>query len=105
VPPYLLVRLIMARQSAAALPSADPREGRRQALLDPAFADVYPEIPAGIWVTAVSASFAILGGVMAGARSWPYDGPRVLSDRHFIFRGAEVLAGEPTRVTRRVTDP
>jgi hypothetical protein len=88
-----------------ALPLAVAWRGRRQALLNPAFADVYPEIPAGIWVTAVSASFAILGGVMAGARSWPHDGPRVLSDRHFIFRGAEVLAGEPTSVTRRVTDP
>ena len=96
----------MARQFAAALPWAVALRGRRQALLNPAFADVYPEIPAGIWVTAVSASFAILGAVMAGTRSWPpHNGPRVLSDRHFIFRGAEVLAGEPTSVTRRVTDP
>ena len=95
----------IARQSAAALPWAAQWSGRRQALLNPAFAHLYPEIPAGIWVTAISASFAIIGGVMAGARSWPHDGPRVLSDRHFIFRGAEVLAGESTSLTRRVTDP
>ena len=64
-----------------------------------------PGLPAGIWVTALSASFAILGAVMAGARSWPHHGPRVLCDSHFIFRGAEVLAGEPTSLTRRATDP
>jgi hypothetical protein len=95
----------MARQSSVALSWAVALPGRRQALLNPTFADVYPEIPPGIWVTALSASFAILGGVMAGARSWPHDGPRVLSDRHFIFRGGEVQETDLTILPRRATDP
>ena len=96
----------MARQSAVALPWAVAWRGRRQALLNPTFADLYPEIPPGIWVTALSASFAVLGGILAGARSWPpHDGPRVLSDRHFIFRGAEVQDTDQTSLTRRAMDP
>jgi hypothetical protein len=95
----------MARQSAVAVPWADLLHGRRQALLNPAFAHVYPEIPAGIWVTALSASFAILGAIMAGARSWPHDGTRVLCDQHFIFRGAEIQVSDEPHLTRRATDP
>jgi hypothetical protein len=104
--PAFNIAVGMARQSAVALPWAVALRGRRQALLNPTFADLYPEIPAGIWVTALSASFAVLGGIMAGARSWPpHNGPRVLSDRHFIFRGAGVQETDRTSLTRRAMDP
>jgi hypothetical protein len=59
---------------------------QRQAWLRPEHAAAYPEVPPGIWVTAFSAAWAILGRVVAGARPCPGQG-RVLGDQHFVFRG------------------
>ncbi|MEP6689405.1 MAG: hypothetical protein ABJC36_13725 [Gemmatimonadales bacterium] len=78
---------------------------QRQAWLQPEYAEAYPEIPPGIWVTAFSAAWAVLGGVLAGARPWPAPGPRVLGERHFIFRGGLSRAPGWAEPGVRVDDP
>lgn len=68
----------------ADLPSIAPAP--RLAWLRPEFATLYPELPAGVWVTAWSAAWVITGGVYGGARVWPGPGSRVLPEEHFVFR-------------------
>jgi hypothetical protein len=59
----------------------------RLAILDPKFAALYPELPAGVWLPAVKAA------AWQADRLWLEQGPeallltRVLSDDHFRFRG------------------
>jgi hypothetical protein len=64
----------------------------REAWLRPEYAALYPEVPAGIWVTVFSAAWTIVCGVMTGARPWPGLGPRVLGEKHFVFRGGSSRA-------------
>jgi hypothetical protein len=78
---------------------------QRQAWLRPGYAAMYPEIPAGIWVTVFSAAWAIISGVIAGARPWPGSGPRVLGEEHFVFRGGFSRAPGWTGPGCRVDDP
>jgi hypothetical protein len=78
---------------------------QRQAWLRMEYAATYPEIPAGIWVTAFSAAWAVVGGVLAGARLWSSPGSRVLGDGHFIFRGGFGRAPGWTGPGSRADDP
>ncbi len=77
----------------AALPNFAPRifaaPEQWQVRLHPRYAHLYPEIPPGIWVTATSAAWVVLGGILGRTRSWPCPGPRVLGQEHFIFRGGD----------------
>ena len=57
----------------------------RLAWLRPEFASLYPEIPPGAWVTAMSAAWVIIGGVFGRSRAWPGTGQRVLPQEHFEF--------------------
>jgi hypothetical protein len=84
---------------------AFPEPAARLAWLRPEFSTLYREIPPGVWVTAFSAAWVIVGGVLGGTRSWPGWGPRPLMDQHFIFRGG---AGRPPAWRgpgTRVNDP
>ncbi len=60
---------------------------QRQVWLRLRYAALYPTIPPGVWVTAFSAAWAMEGAVLAGVRSRPAPGTRVLSEKHFVFRG------------------
>jgi hypothetical protein len=68
------------------------------------FAEALPWAFGVLWVTALSASFAILGGIMLRARRLPRDGPRRFSEEHFGFRAAEVPATRRSGMRRKVTD-
>ena len=81
-----------------------PARKVRQAWLSPEFARLYPELPAGCWVTAASAAAVIAGAVVARARPWPANTSRVLPDAHFRFRGGEGR-GPHLEVRTRATDP
>jgi hypothetical protein len=88
-------------------PVASPRPvaGLRQVWLDPAFAALYSELPSGIWMTAVSVSSIIVDGALRRGRPWPDEGPRILSDAHFKFRGGRRRGADWNGVTSRSTDP
>ncbi|HUR93708.1 MAG TPA: hypothetical protein VMY76_03935 [Gemmatimonadales bacterium] len=78
---------------------------QRLAWLRPEFASLYPEIPAGLWVTAFSAALVIVGGVMGGSRSWPGPGSRVLMNEHFLFRGGTTRTDRWRGPGTRADDP
>jgi hypothetical protein len=46
----------------------------------------YPELPPGVWVTAMSAAWVVIGSVFGRSREWPGQGSRILPDEHFVFR-------------------
>lgn len=77
----------------------------RQAWLDPAFATLYPDLPSGIWMTAVSASSLVVYAALSGSCPWADDGPRILSDAHFRFRGGCSRDADWNGVVSRGTDP
>ena len=77
----------------------------RRAWLDPAFASLYPDLPSGIWMTAASASSLTVYAALSWGRPWPDDGPRILSDAHFRFRGGHSRGAEWNGVITRGTDP
>ena len=80
-------RMVPLRKlSGRSLPEPAPRMAR----LRPEFSSGYPEIPPGVWVTAFSASWVVVYGVLAHGRPWPGCGSRVLRDEHFEFH-----AGSP----------
>ena len=58
----------------------------RQAFLLPTFAQLYPELPPGVWVPARDVAQVVRRGAELEQRPWPTDGPRVLADEHFLFR-------------------
>jgi hypothetical protein len=77
----------------------------RQAFLLPAYAELYPDLPAGVWLSASEVALLVRLGVEREQRPWPSDGPRVLADEHFLFRdGQSALARalRAWRVARRV---
>jgi hypothetical protein len=89
----------------SARPLALPIAHLRGAWLIPAFAHLYPELPAGTWVTASSAAAVVFGGILAQARAWPDSSPRVLPEEHFAFRGG-LERGKPwDGQGTRATDP
>ena len=75
----------------------------RRARLHPEFADLYPELPAGFWITAWYAA------MKQADRLWLDLGPRalissrVLRDEHFQFRGGQPR-GAKTPTRDRVSD-
>jgi hypothetical protein len=77
----------------------------RLAWLRPEFATLYPELPAGTWVTARSATLVIAGGVFGGERGWPAPGSRVLPDQHFLFRSGGRRQRGWTGPLTRMDDP
>jgi hypothetical protein len=89
----------------ATVASLRPATTLRRAWLDPAFAGLYPDLPSGIWMTAVSASGLIVYGALSWGRPWPDDGPRILSDAHFRFRGGHSRGADWDGGTSRGTDP
>jgi hypothetical protein len=89
----------------APVASLRPVTTHRQAWLDPAFAALYPELPSGIWMTAASVSSLIVHGAVSWGRPWPDDGPRILCDAHFRFRGGRCRGAEWSGATSRDTDP
>ncbi|MFL5494854.1 MAG: hypothetical protein ACJ8DC_10775 [Gemmatimonadales bacterium] len=89
----------------ATVASFRPAVALRQAWLDPAFATLYPDLPSGIWMTAASASSLIVSAALSGSTPWADDGPRILSDAHFRFRGGRARSAEWNGVVSRGTDP
>ena len=77
----------------------------RLAWLRPEFASLYPEIPPGVWVTAMSAAWVVIGGVFGRTRTWPVAGLRILPDDHFQFRDGIGRAVNWTGPGSRADDP
>jgi hypothetical protein len=74
----------------------------REARLKPEFADQYPTIPAGRWVSASEVGARLLMYIARGGMVPEGDG-RLLRGDHFEFRGAEQRG---TRILRtRLEDP
>jgi hypothetical protein len=74
---------------------------RRQARLRPDFAELYPAVPAGVWIEASELGASLLHWIASGGGSPPL-GVRLLSDEHFEFRGGELPRGSiGTPRTRR----
>lgn len=77
----------------------------RQAFLLPDYAGLYPELRAGVWITAREVALMIRRGVQSRQREWPSAGPRVLADEHFLFRDGQTAfqrALRAWRVSRRL---
>jgi hypothetical protein len=72
------------------------------------FASALPWAFGALWVTALAAAFAILGGIMVRARKLYCLGRRRFSDKYFDkyfgFRVAKVPATRRSGMRRRVTD-
>ena len=79
--------------------------GLRRARLNPKFAPLYPEIPAGYWLPAWQAA------TRRAERLWRESGPealveeRLLADEHFEFRGGTRRSPAWYPVPERLTDP
>jgi hypothetical protein len=66
------------------------RPGIRQALLKPAFAHLYPGIPANEWQSAAAMMAQVLAlqpGKRSGGQAGRRANGRVLEEAHFDFRG------------------
>ena len=77
----------------------------RLAWLRPEFALLYPEIPPGVWVTAMSAAWVVIGGVFGRTRAWPLAGLRILPDAHFLFRDGTARREGWSGLGSRADDP
>ena len=79
--------------------------GIRRTRLNPKFASLYPELPAGQWIPAWQAT------TRRAERVWGQDGPeavihsRLLSDEHFDFRGGKPRPSGWYVMPERVSDP
>jgi hypothetical protein len=65
---------------------------RRQGRLRREFAELYPAVPAGVWVEASELGASLLHWIAGGGASPPL-GVRLLPDEHFEFRGGELPRG------------
>lgn len=74
----------------------------REARLRPAFAHLYPELPAGQWMPASQIGATILMSQLKSERA-PSLGERLLDDAHFEFRGG--IAREADGLKTRSNDP
>jgi hypothetical protein len=63
------------------------RPGIRQAMLKPAFAHLYPGIPANEWQPAAVMMDQVLALRLRAHSQVPLTRERALDDRHFEFRG------------------
>jgi hypothetical protein len=76
----------------------------RQALLNPKFGTLYPEVPANHWLPAWEAA------MLRAERLWFKRGPeamveaRLLPDEHFEFRGGQPRAANWQGGTERLCD-
>lgn len=66
-------------------------EDRREARLRPEFAELYPVLPPGVWMTASDIGRQLLLWHLATARA-PH-GERLFCEEHFDFRGGERRSG------------
>ena len=66
-------------------------EDRREARLRPEFADLYPVLQPGVWMTASDIGRQLLLWHLATARS--PRGERLISEEHFEFRGGGRRSG------------
>lgn len=86
-------------------PDADRRQGtrfddhgatdwplRRQARLRSEFAELYPAVPARIWIEASEVGASLLRWIAGGGAAPPL-GSRLLPEEHFEFRGGELPRG------------
>jgi hypothetical protein len=74
---------------------------RRRARLRPEYADWYPQIWAGEWHDALWVTEIVRRQLREGSPTW-FQGPRILSDRHFQFEGGDYGArSRPTLERRR----
>ena len=74
----------------------------RQAMLKPAFAHLYPGIPANEWQPAAVMIDLVVGLKSSGARSVTRD--RVLDCPHFEFRGVPSAAAHEARRASRLEE-
>jgi hypothetical protein len=78
------------------------RPGIRQALLKPAFAHLYPGIPANEWQPAEVMMDQVLALRLKSLRQVPVTRDRALDDTHFEFRGvASAGASDAARATKQ----
>ena len=66
-------------------------EDRREARLRPEFAELYPALPAGVWLPASDVGRQLLLWHLATDR--PPGEERLMSEEHFEFRGGERRRG------------
>ena len=71
----------------------------RRAMLQPEYAELYPELPAGFWVAAWYAAMKAAARVWLDRGSRALLSTRVLRDEHFRFQG-----GQPRPVRARVRE-
>lgn len=66
-------------------------ERSREARLRPEYAELYPVLPPGVWMTASDIGHQLLIWHLATARS--PGGDRLISEEHFEFRGGDRRSG------------
>jgi hypothetical protein len=72
----------------------------REAKLRPEFARLYPVLPANEWYPAAAVRCVVVNQLRYGYPRQPLP-PRVLDEKHFVFRGASP-AERPTGEDRRI---
>ena len=86
-----------------AAPLGSRAVSRRQALLRPEFAYLYPELRAGAWEVAATLADRALAGRLLRGRELVHPG-RILCDAHFDFRGGQEQDGAPAPFRPRRED-
>jgi len=74
----------------------------RETRLRSAFAHLYPELPAGVWLPASDVGAAMLLAQLKSAKT-PVLGERLLDELHFEFRGGQPR-GNGSALRTRATD-
>jgi hypothetical protein len=64
-------------------------EKSRRTMLNPQFAELYPELPVGLWVDAWNAAMQRAERVWFERGTLALSTGRVLSDEHFEFQGGD----------------
>jgi hypothetical protein len=77
---------------------SQPREAR----LRPQFAQEYPGIEAGVWLSAAELAIKLVEHTHARRRLSLYT--RTFDPRHFEFRGGEPVGSRPATARTRTTD-
>jgi hypothetical protein len=76
----------------------------RLTMLDLRCAELYPEIPAGVWLNAWRTAMRRAEGVWFEHGSAALVAERLLCDEHFRFRGGEPRAPGAPEVFQRLSD-
>jgi cytochrome P450 len=79
--------------------------GERRTMLDPQFGRLYPEIPAGYWMSAWQAATRRAERVWREAGAEALISGRLLPDEHFYFRGGRRRNPGWPVVPERLSDP